>query len=65
MLRASLISLVALGVVAQEPAKTAAPALAPTAVAAPAPAPTAAKPLSRLEKLRLENKQKTQGAGAK
>jgi parvulin-like peptidyl-prolyl isomerase len=42
MLRASLISLIALGVVAQEPAKTPAPAppaSVPAPVAAPAPAP--------------------------
>jgi len=40
MLRASLISLIALGVVAQEPAK--APASTPAPVTAPAPAPAAA-----------------------
>ncbi|NWJ40717.1 MAG: peptidylprolyl isomerase [Geothrix sp.] len=39
MLRASLISLLALGVVAQEPAKVPAPAPAPAPVVAPAPAP--------------------------
>jgi parvulin-like peptidyl-prolyl isomerase len=44
MLRASLISLFALGAVAQEPAKTSSPAPSPT-VAAPAPAaPVAPKP---------------------
>jgi len=37
MLRVSLISLIALGVVAQEPAKTIAPATAPVAAAAPKP----------------------------
>jgi len=39
MLRASLISLIALGVVAQEPAKAPAPAPAPVAAPAPAPKP--------------------------
>jgi hypothetical protein len=48
------------------PPKPAAPAVAAAAKpAAPPPAAAAAKPLSRLEKLRLENKQKTQAAGAK
>jgi hypothetical protein len=46
------------------PPKTSAPApaAAPKPAAAPPPAAAPAKPLSRLEKLRLENKQKTQGA---
>jgi len=39
MLRASLISLIALGVVAQEPAKAPAPTSAPAPVVAPVPAP--------------------------
>jgi hypothetical protein len=48
------------------PPKPAAPAPAAVAKpAAPAPAAAAAKPLSRLEKLRLENKQKNQTAVAK
>lgn len=48
------------------PAKPAAAAAAPAAkAAAPAPAPAAAKPLSRLEKLRQETKQKAQAGGAK
>ena len=48
------------------PPKPAAPAAAAAkpAAAAPAPAP-AAKPLGRLEKLRLENKQRIQGSAAK
>jgi hypothetical protein len=48
------------------PPKPAAPAAAAAKpAAAPAPAAAAAKPLSRLEKLRLENKERTRGAGAK
>jgi hypothetical protein len=45
------------------PPKPAAPApAAPKAAAAPPPAAAPAKPLSRLEKLRLENRQRTQGS---
>ena len=40
MLRASLLSLIALGLTAQEPAKVPAPAPAPVQASAPAPAPT-------------------------
>jgi len=48
------------------PAKPAAPAATPAKpAAAPPPAAPAAKPLGRLEKLRLENKQRNQGAGPK
>jgi hypothetical protein len=49
------------------PPKPAAPAPVAAAkpAAAPAPAAAAAKPLSRLEKLRLENKERTKSAGAK
>ena len=47
------------------PKPAAAAAAAPKPAAAPPPAAPTAKPLSRLEKLRLENKQKTQGAAPK
>ncbi|WP_165219077.1 peptidase [Aquisphaera insulae] len=47
------------------PPKAAAPAPAVAAAPTPAPAPAAAKPLSRLEKLRLETKQKSQGGAGK
>jgi hypothetical protein len=47
------------------PPKPAPAAAAPKPAAAPPPAAPSAKPLSRLEKLRLENKQRTGGAGAK
>lgn len=47
------------------PPKPAAPAAAPKPAATPPPAAPAAKPLGRLEKLRLENKQRTSGAGDK
>ena len=48
------------------PPKPAAPAAATAKpAAAPPPAAPAAKPLGRLEKLRLENKQRNQGAGPK
>jgi hypothetical protein len=47
------------------PPKPAAAAAAAKPAAAPPPAAPSAKPLSRLEKLRLENKQRTQGSGAK
>jgi hypothetical protein len=49
------------------PAKPAAPAAVAVAAkpATPPPAEPAAKPLSRLEKLRLESKQKTQGSVSK
>ena len=48
------------------PPKPAAPAVAAAKpAAAPPPAPPDAKPLGRLEKLRLENKQRAGGAGAK
>jgi hypothetical protein len=47
------------------PPKPAAPAAAVATAKSAAAPPPAAKPLSRLEKLRLENKQKTQGSAAK
>jgi len=54
MLRASLISLIALGVVAQEPAKAPAPASTPAPVVAPAPtAALVAKPAPKPEEVIL------------
>jgi peptidyl-prolyl cis-trans isomerase C len=54
MLRASLISLIALGVVAQEPAKAPAPASTPAPVVAPAPtAAPVAKPAPKPEEVIL------------
>jgi hypothetical protein len=47
------------------PPKPTAPAAAAAKPATPPPAAPAAKPLSRLEKLRLESKQKTQGSDSK
>jgi len=47
------------------PKPTAPAAAAAKPAAAPPPAAPAAKPLGRLEKLRLENKQRNQGAGPK